>query len=68
MLLNTIEMGEGPPLLLLHGLFGGARNWGGIQKQLARRRRVLAMDLRNHGGSPHAPGMAYAVQIGRAHV
>ena len=62
MLLNTIEMGEGAPLLLLHGLFGSARNWGAIQKQLARRRRVLAMDLRNHGGSPHAPGMAYAVQ------
>jgi pimeloyl-ACP methyl ester carboxylesterase len=62
MILNTIEMGEGPPLLLLHGLFGSARNWGAIQKQLARRRRVLAMDLRNHGDSPHAPGMDYAAQ------
>jgi pimeloyl-ACP methyl ester carboxylesterase len=62
MVLKTIEMGEGPPLLLLHGLFGSARNWGAIQKQLARRRRVLAMDLRNHGDSPHGSGMGYVAQ------
>jgi pimeloyl-ACP methyl ester carboxylesterase len=62
MILHTVEMGEGPPLLLLHGLFGSARNWGGIQKQLARQRRVLAMDLRNHGDSRHAAGMDYATQ------
>ncbi|WP_207540652.1 alpha/beta fold hydrolase [Sabulicella rubraurantiaca] len=60
MRLRLVEMGEGPPLVLLHGLFGAARNWGGIQKQLARRFRVLAPDLRNHGESPHAPGMSYA--------
>lgn len=56
MKLNTIEMGEGSPVLLLHGLFGAARNWGGIQKRLAQRHRVVAPDLRNHGESPHAPG------------
>lgn len=60
MRLNVVEMGEGPPLLLVHGLFGAARNWGAIQKHLARRFRVLAPDLRNHGDSPHAPGMTYA--------
>jgi esterase len=58
MILNTIEMGEGAPVVLLHGLFGAARNWGGIQKRLAQRHRVLAMDLRNHGDSPRAEGMA----------
>lgn len=58
MILHTIEMGEGPPVLLLHGLFGGARNWGTIQRRLAARHRVLAMDLRNHGDSPRAEGMA----------
>lgn len=56
MKLNVIEMGEGSPVLLLHGLFGAARNWGGIQKRLAQRHRVLAPDLRNHGESPRAPG------------
>ncbi len=60
MILNTVEMGEGPPLVLLHGLFGAARNWGALQKRLAARHRVLAMDLRNHGESPHAEGMAHA--------
>lgn len=61
MLLNTVEMGEGPPLVLIHGLFGAARNWGAIQKRLATQHRVLAMDLRNHGDSAHAEGMAHAV-------
>lgn len=56
MKLNVIEMGEGSPVLLLHGLFGAARNWGGIQKRLAQRHRVVAPDLRNHGESPRAPG------------
>jgi len=60
MILNTVEMGEGTPLVLLHGLFGAARNWGGIQKRLATRHRVLAMDLRNHGESPRAEGMGHA--------
>lgn len=60
MILNTVEMGEGPPLVLIHGLFGAARNWGAIQKRLAARHRVLAPDLRNHGESPRAEGMAHA--------
>jgi pimeloyl-ACP methyl ester carboxylesterase len=58
--LNVIEMGEGTPVLLLHGLFGAGRNWGGIQKRLAQRHRVLAPDLRNHGESEHAARMDYA--------
>jgi pimeloyl-ACP methyl ester carboxylesterase len=57
--LNVIETGEGSPVLLLHGLFGAGRNWGGIQKRLAQRHRVLAPDLRNHGESEHAAAMDY---------
>ncbi|MBS7791433.1 alpha/beta fold hydrolase [Roseococcus sp. SDR] len=60
MRLNVIEMGEGSPVLLLHGLFGAGRNWGAIQKRLAQRHRVLAPDLRNHGESEHAARMDYA--------
>ncbi|WPB83061.1 alpha/beta fold hydrolase [Sediminicoccus rosea] len=59
MRLNVIEMGEGSPVVLLHGLFGAGRNWGGIQKRLAQRHRVLAPDLRNHGESGHATRMDY---------
>jgi pimeloyl-ACP methyl ester carboxylesterase len=63
MRLNLVEMGQGTgtPLVLLHGLFGQASNFGAVQKALAARgRRVLALDLRNHGASPHAPSMHYA--------
>jgi len=50
----------GPPLVLLHGLFGQARNFAQIQRTLAQRWRVIALDQRNHGASPHAPDMCYA--------
>ena len=59
MILKTIRMGDGPPVVLLHGLFGAASNWGRIQRRLAETRLVLAPDLRNHGGSPHGRGMGY---------
>lgn len=59
MILHAVEAGEGPPLLLLHGLFGQARNFGAVQRALAADRRVLALDLRNHGASPHDPRMDY---------
>jgi esterase len=57
--LNTIETGAGPTIVLLHGLFGTAGNLGIIQRHLQNRYRVIAMDIRNHGGSPHIPGMDY---------
>ncbi|WP_376100488.1 alpha/beta fold hydrolase [Roseomonas sp. CCTCC AB2023176] len=46
-------------MVLLHGLFGQARNFGAIQKALAAERRVIALDLRNHGSSPHDARMDY---------
>jgi pimeloyl-ACP methyl ester carboxylesterase len=60
-ILNAIEAGHGdPPLVLLHGLFGSARNFGSVQRTLARQRRTIALDLRNHGTSPHDADMRYA--------
>jgi len=59
--LNHIESGTGPPVVLLHGLFGAARNFGMVQRALAQLFRVIAMDARNHGASPHAAGMRYAM-------
>jgi esterase len=61
MILNAIEAGEGPPVVLLHGLFGAARNFGAIQRGLAAHFRVIALDMRNHGDSPHAADMRYPV-------
>lgn len=54
------EYGEdGPPLIVMHGLFGSARNWAAIARTLAETHRVYALDLRNHGASPHASTMTY---------
>jgi pimeloyl-ACP methyl ester carboxylesterase len=53
------EAGIGAPVVLLHGLFGHAGNFGAITRRLAERHRVLALDLRNHGASPHATPMTY---------
>jgi pimeloyl-ACP methyl ester carboxylesterase len=61
-ILNAIEAGEGPPVVLLHGLFGAARNFGAVQRALAPRFRVIALDMRNHGDSPHAADMRYPTQ------
>lgn len=52
--------GDGPPLVLLHGLFGSGDNWATIARQLAPHYRVIAVDLRNHGRSPHSPTLSYA--------
>jgi esterase len=60
MRLHAIEVGHGdPPLVLLHGLFGSARNFGSVQRELAAHRRTIALDLRNHGSSPHDADMRY---------
>ena len=50
---DTLEPRRRPPIVLLHGLFGRARNLGYFQRRLAASRRTLAIDLRNHGDSPH---------------
>ncbi|MGC8476068.1 MAG: alpha/beta fold hydrolase [Acetobacteraceae bacterium] len=60
MRLHATEAGAGSPVVLLHGLFGSARNFGLVQKRLAARWRVIALDLRNHGASGHDSEMSYA--------
>lgn len=52
-MLNTVTYDgpAGPPLLIVHGLFGSARNWGVLAKRLSEVRRVVVVDMRNHAGS-----------------
>lgn len=59
MILHAVEAGQGEPIVLLHGLFGAARNLGAVQRALAPQFRVIALDLRNHGTSQHAAEMDY---------
>ncbi len=48
-------LGEGPPVLILHGLFGMSDNWLTIARALVENGFcVHALDLRNHGQSPHS--------------
>ncbi|MFM1904075.1 MAG: hypothetical protein RLZZ440_1975 [Planctomycetota bacterium] len=48
------EVGAGPPLVILPGLFGSKRNWASIARSLGEHHRVITADLRNHGESPWA--------------
>jgi esterase len=57
--LNFTEIGDGPPLVILHGLYGSSRNWAGIAKTLSGQRRVIAVDLPNHGASPWLEAISY---------
>ena len=59
MILASKIAGQGRPVVLLHGLFGAAGNWGTVQRGLTDVFRVIALDLRNHGASPHDPAMSY---------
>lgn len=54
-----------PALVFLHGLFGSKTNFNSIAKALAQQtgRRVLTVDARNHGDSPHSPDMSYEAMI-----
>ncbi|MBW4935490.1 alpha/beta fold hydrolase [Marinobacter sp. F4206] len=57
--LNHRITGEGPPLILLHGLFGSLENLGGIARRLQGEWQIHALDQRNHGSSPHTDTMDY---------
>jgi pimeloyl-ACP methyl ester carboxylesterase len=48
---NYVEMGEGPPLVFIHGLAGCWQNWLENIPEFARRHRVIAMDLSGFGES-----------------
>ncbi|WP_106743672.1 alpha/beta fold hydrolase [Yoonia maritima] len=61
-MLNTVRY-DGPagtPLLIAHGLYGSARNWGVIAKRVSAERPVIAVDMRNHGNSPWFDSQSYA--------
>lgn len=62
-MLNVLRYGSPtglPKLLIAHGLFGSARNWGAIAKRLSDSREVISVDMRNHGESPWADTHSYS--------
>lgn len=57
--LYSKELGHGSPIVILHGLYGSSDNWTSIGRELSKEYRVLLVDLRNHGRSPHNPSHTY---------
>lgn len=53
------ELGEGQPLIILHGLFGASDNWLSIGRILSEHFKVYLVDQRNHGKSPHDDEFSY---------
>ena len=49
--LSHTAYGSGSDVIILHGLFGSARNWASVAKALSAHHHVHALDLRNHGES-----------------
>ncbi|MDZ7309586.1 MAG: alpha/beta fold hydrolase, partial [candidate division KSB1 bacterium] len=55
------EYGRGEKtLVILHGLLGSAQNWQRVAKELGEKHRILVVDQRNHGESPHHPDHSFA--------
>lgn len=67
MRLHFQSVGEGEPLVILHGLFGSADNWRHIAKALSTKRRVISVDLRNHGRSFHHARQTYPLMADDLH-
>ena len=54
MMLSSTVMGEGPVVIILHGLFGEGKNWLSIAKAISNSFEVHLLDQRNHGNSFHS--------------
>ena len=59
MILFNRIYGEGPQLVILHGLFGQSDNWTTLARTWSSHFRVVTVDQRNHGQSPHDTAFSY---------
>jgi esterase len=59
MQLHHKVLGEGEPLLVLHGLFGTLDNWQTLAKTWSEQWQVYLIDQRNHGRSPQVHSISY---------
>lgn len=53
------QFGQGPNLIILHGLLGMSDNWASLAQRYSAHFTVWLPDLRNHGNSPHHPEHTY---------
>jgi len=57
--LNFKALGQGEPIIILHGLFGTLDNWKTMATKLSEEYLVYIIDQRNHGKSPHTKEFSY---------
>ncbi|KAK7866277.1 hypothetical protein R5R35_007111 [Gryllus longicercus] len=59
--INSVDTSSGTPIIIMHGLLGSKHNWNSLSKVIHNRtkRKVITVDARNHGDSPHIPEMSY---------
>lgn len=60
-------LGQGPPLVVLHGFLGAGENWRTVLKPYQERFTVYYLDQRNHGRSPHASPHTYPALVEDLH-
>lgn len=58
------KYGNGPPLVILHGLYGSSDNWVTIARKISSVFTVYLPDQRNHGQSPHSSDHNFSVLTG----
>lgn len=63
MVLYYRELGQGQPMILLHGIFGSSDNWLTQARLLSANYKTYALDLRNHGKSPHDDAFDYPIMV-----
>ena len=62
-LLHSIILGEGQPLIILHGFFGMGDNWKTLANKFTEKCQVHVVDQRNHGRSFHSDEFSYELTV-----
>jgi pimeloyl-ACP methyl ester carboxylesterase len=57
------ELGQGQPMIILHGIFGSSDNWLTQGKMFSAKYKVFLLDQRNHGQSPHSDEFDYPSMV-----
>jgi pimeloyl-ACP methyl ester carboxylesterase len=57
------ELGQGQPMVIMHGIFGSSDNWLTQARMFSSHYRVFTLDLRNHGQSPHDQQFDYPAMV-----
>jgi pimeloyl-ACP methyl ester carboxylesterase len=57
------KLGEGKPIVILHGLFGSSDNWQTVAKKIGNHFEVYLVDQRNHGKSFQSEDFSYELMV-----